>query len=175
MKKGEKKVVAELKAKVEKIEKLTKDQKATLAMHKPTWWMEIYVWALVKRVMIGQWVEGIRTWMVPIGWGTPQLMEARKRIRTSLRKGTPVPVFRDPAVVNHIKGISRKDLERLAIVQATHLRTYLDFYGKRLVNHIAIDGHEMTRTGIMLQRARGVKGPEDIGKGRKKLFGWFRK
>lgn len=74
-------------------------------------------------------------------------------------------MYRDPAVVNHVKSLSRKDLERLAIVQATHLRTYLDFYGKNLVNHIAIDGYEMTRVGCGLQRARGVKSAADLKEG----------
>ena len=163
---GEKKVAEDLKRQAAAVEKkLTKEQRETLKLHKPKWWMNAWVWLMVRRVMIGQRSERTRTWKVSLGWGTEQLMEARKRIRVSLKRGWPVPVYRDHAVVNHVKSLSRKDLERLAIVQATHLRTYLDFYGKNLVNHIAIDGHEMTRVGCGLQRARGVKSAADLKEG----------
>ena len=163
---GEKKVARELREQAAAVEKrLTKEQRETLKKHRASWWIDLKVWFMVRRVMIGQKMERVRTWAILPGWGTEQLMEVRKRIRVSLRKGWPVPVYRDPAVVNHVKAISRKDLERLAIVQATHLRTYMDFYGKNLVNHIAIDGHEMTRVGCALQRAKGVMSEADLKRG----------
>ena len=64
-------------------------------------------------------------------------------------------MFRDPNIAGDIQAMSRKDLERLAVIQATHLRAYLEMYGKTLVNLIAIDGSAMTRQGAAAQKGKG--------------------
>ena len=142
---------------------LTAGQLRTLRYHKPAWWMKVVIWFQVKKIVYLQRLERVRSWLLIPGWA-PGVSEVRKGIRKALRKGNPIPVYRDMAIVEHVKSLSRKDLERLAIVQATHLRTYLDFYGKNLVNHIAIDGQQMTSAGLKAQKAKGVKGPEDLKK-----------
>ena len=142
---------------------LTAGQVKTLRYHKPAWWMKVVIWFQVKKIVYLQRLERVRSWLLIPGWA-PGISDVRKGIRKALRKGNPIPVYRDMAIVEHVKSLSRKDLERLAIVQATHLRTYLDFYGKNLVNHIAIDGQQMTSAGLKAQKAKGVKGPEDLKK-----------
>ena len=148
MKKGEKKVVKELK---EKVEKLTEGQKKTLAMHAPTLRMRVWTWFLAKKLVWMMRREKVRAWLlVP---GIPS--EPRKKMVKLLRAGRPIPVFRDPNITGDIQAMSRKDLERLAIIQATHLRAYLEMYGKTLVNLIAIDGTTMTRQGAAAQKGKG--------------------
>lgn len=147
MKKGEKKVVKELK---EKVEKLTEGQKKTLAMHSPTPRMRVWMWFLAKMLVWMMRREKVRAWLlVP---GIPS--EPRKRMAKLLRAGRPIPVFLDPNITGDIQAMSRKDLERLAIIQATHLRAYLEMYGKTLVNLIAINGTTMTRQGAAAQRGK---------------------
>ena len=144
MKKGEKNAVKDLK---EQAEKLTKGQKATLKQHRAAWWMRVWTWWLAKKLVWMMRRERLRAWvLVP---GIPG--EARKRMTRLVRKGQPIPVFRDLLAVADIQAMSRKDLERLAVIQATHLRAYLEMYGKTLVNLIAIDGTTMTRQGKAAQ------------------------
>lgn len=165
---GEKKVAADLKRQADAIGKawpdkaLTKGQKATIKKHKPTIWMVIRVWFMVKRIRLVTGWERARSWLILPGARTGDMAKVRWGIQKALFCKRPIPVYRDPAIVNHIKSLSRKDVDRLAIVQATHLRTYLDFYGHNLVNHIAIDGVEMTSAGLRAQKAKGVKGPEEV-------------
>ena len=165
---GEKKMAEELKRKADAVGKawpdkpLTKGQKATIKKHKPTLWMVIWVWFLVKKLRVVAGWERARSWLILPGTRGGSMRTVRRGMWKALVKGSPIPVYRDPAMVNHVKALSRKDVDRLAIVQATHLRAYMDFYGHNLVNHIAIDGHEMTAAGLRAQKAKGVKGPEDV-------------
>lgn len=146
--KGAKKVVKELK---EKAEKLTEGQKKTLAMHRPTWRMRVWTWFLAKKLVWMMKRERVRAWLlVP---GIPS--EPRKNMARLMKAGRPIPVFRDPNIAGDIQAMSRKDLERLAVIQATHLRAYLEMYGKTLVNLIAIDGSAMTRQGAAAQKGKG--------------------
>ena len=128
-----------------KKEQLTEGQRATQKKHKPTWWMWIWVWVLCRKIRAKRAWERVRSWLViPVG----EKWKLRWRIQVLMARRVPIPVYRDPAIVNHVKSLSRKDVERLAIVQATHLKAYLDFYGKTLVDLLAVDGTEMTKTGL---------------------------
>ena len=147
MEKGAKKVVKELK---EKVEELTEGQKKTLAMHRPTWRMRVWTWFLAKKLVWMMKRERMRAWLLVPGIPT----DPRKNMKRLLRAGRPIPVFRDMNVEKDIRAMSRKDLERLAVIQATHLRAYIEMYGKTLVNLIAIDGTAMTKQGAAAQKGK---------------------
>ena len=95
MRKGEKNEVKDLK---EQAEKLTKGQKATLKQHRAAWWMRVWMWWLAKKLVWMMRRERLRAWvLVP---GIPG--EARKRMTRLVRKGQPIPVFRDLLAVADI-------------------------------------------------------------------------